>query len=293
TQVTAVLSQDWLRRIPSIISLDATPRQYDSLGVSYGHSSGPEWLENWKWRMNRDCFREARRLVTWSEWARQGLVNEYEVPAEKVTVIPPGVDTQAWRRPPGSPPLPGPVRILFVGGNLERKGGGLLLKAFRWLRQPDRVPAAGREPENSLELHLVTKDRVPAEPGVYVYDDMQPNSDRLRQLYFDSHIFCLPTDGDCLPMALSEAAAAGLPLISTRLAGIPEIVQEGRNGFLIQPGDAGALVDALQCLILDPSLRLQMGAEAAALARREFDAGRNTARLIGLIKQIAGDGSKG
>lgn len=275
TQVPAVLSTGWIRRIPSIVSLDATPRQYDSLGQFYAHPQGPAWLEQLKWKLNRDCFRAARHLVTWSAWARQGLIDDYEVAPEKVTVIPPGVNTSEWVRPSPRARHDGPVKILFVGGNLERKGGLLLLEAFRALG------TAG------AELHLVTKDVVPARPGVYVYNAMQPNSAALRQLYHDCDIFCLPTYGDCLPMVLSEAGAAGLPSISTRVAGIPEIVRDGETGLLVPVGDVAALTTALKRLIETPELRLSQGARAADVVAQEFDAQRNAVRLLNLLKREA------
>jgi glycosyltransferase involved in cell wall biosynthesis len=126
-----VLSTAWLKRIPSVVSLDATPIQYDALGRVYGHTPGAAWLERVKWQLNRDCFRAARHLVTWSAWAKKGLVDEYEVPAEKVTVIPPGVHVREWLNPRPRVLHDGPVKILFVGGDFERKGGLLLLEAFR------------------------------------------------------------------------------------------------------------------------------------------------------------------
>lgn len=275
TQVPAVLSTRWIKRIPSIVSLDATPLQYDALGTAYHHGRGPAWLEHIKWRMNRACFHAARRLVTWSTWARQSLVDDYDVPANKITVIPPGVNTDEWLRPAPRVLHDGPVKILFVGGNLERKGGLLLLEAFRRLRSLN------------VELHLVTRDTVPAEPGLFVYNDMQPNSAPLKQLYYESDIFCLPTYGDCLPMVLSEAGATGLPGIATRIAAIPEIVQDGTTGFLIPPGDVPALVATLQRLIDNPTLRLDMGARAIELVKREFDARHNAYRLLDLLKQEA------
>ncbi len=273
TQVPAVLSTSWIKRIPSVVSLDATPLQYDALGAAYSHGRGPAWLEHTKWRMNRDCFRAARRLVTWSTWARQSLVDDYEVPTDKITVIPPGVNTGEWRRPTPRVTHDGPVKILFVGGHLERKGGLLLLEAFRVVRSPH------------VELHLVTRDTLPAEPGLFVYNDMQPNSAPLKQLYYDSDIFCLPTYGDCLPMVLSEAGATGLPAISTRIAAIPEIVQDGTTGLLIPTGDVSALVTALRRLIEHPTLRLDMGTRALDLVTREFDAQLNALRLLDLLKQ--------
>lgn len=284
TQVTAVLSQSWLRRIPSVVSLDATPLQYDALGEFYAHAAGPRWLEQWKWRLNHNVFHAARHVVSWSEWAKAGL-SAYAVPADKVTVIPPGVNVADWTPPAARRHDAETVKILFVGGDLERKGGKLLLKAFRTLRATATTTAAP-----ALELHLVTRTAVPPEPGLFVYNNMQPNSPRLKQLFFDSDIFCLPTYGDCLPLALAEAGAAGLPLVAADVAAIPEIVQEGVTGFLAPRGDVDALAETLQRLIDQPELRRRLGDQAAQLVAAEHDAGRNARRLLALLKDVAGCG---
>jgi glycosyltransferase involved in cell wall biosynthesis len=265
--------------------LDATPQQYDALGAYYAHQAGPGWLETLKWRANVRCFQQAHKIVAWSQWTKSGLLDEYGVPAEKVVVIPPGVNSREWRRP--TPRLPSdtaaskPVKILFVGGDLQRKGGDLLLQAFRALRQEK----AG----NAIELHLVTRDTVATEPGLFVYHNMQPNSAPLKALFHDADIFCLPTYGDCLPMVLSEAGAAELPSVATNVAGIGEIVKEGETGFLIPTGDVAALTKALRTLVENPALRQSQGAKAAALVQREFDAERNTERLLALMKQCVAD----
>jgi glycosyltransferase involved in cell wall biosynthesis len=272
TQVPAILAADWVKRYPSIVSLDATPLQYDRLGEFYRHDTGPVWLERMKWGLNRDCYLAARHLVTWSRWARQGLIDEYEVPAEKVTVIPPGVDVSEWARPTPRERNSGPVRILFVGGNLERKGGSLLLQAFRALRPL------------GVELHLVTKDPVAPEPGIFVYNDLQPNSQPLKDLYHKCDIFTLPTSGDCLPMVLSEAGAAGMAVVSTRVAAIPEVVRHEDTGLTIPPGDAQALEEALRRLVQQPDLRLRFGERAQAHIARDYDVRKNANDLIDLLK---------
>lgn len=274
TQVPAVLASNWVRRVPSVISLDATPLQYDRLGQFYAHVSGTAWLERLKWRLNRDCFHAAQHLVTWSAWAKQGLVDEYDVLPKKITVIPPGVDIAAWARPP-RPRAAGPVKILFVGGDLKRKGGQLLLQAFRALRPL------------GVELHLVTKTLLIPEPGLFVYNDVQPNSDTLTHLMHACDIFCLPTYGDCLPMALSEAGAAGLPLVSTDVAAIPELVRDGENGFLVPVGDDVALTRTLGELVRNADLRRRLGARAAALVAEQFDVRRNAQQLLNVLKCTA------
>jgi glycosyltransferase involved in cell wall biosynthesis len=275
TQVPAILAQRWLRRIPGIVSLDATPLQYDELGAFYKHEQGPAWLEAWKWRLNRNCFRSARRLVAWSEWTKLGLVRDYEVPAEKITVIPPGVNVHEWRRPTPRVPHANPVKILFVGGDLERKGGLVLLEAFRALRHL------------GLELHLVTKDRPAPEPGVFVYNGLQANSQPLKDLYHTCDIFALPTFGDTFAMVLSEAGASGMAIISTNMAAIPEFVRNGETGLTVSAGDAASLTQALRDLATNPTLRMTLGERAMAHVTRHHDAPTNAGILLDLLKAEA------
>lgn len=276
TQVPAVLAQSWLPKIPAIVSLDATPRQYDRLGEFYDHETGPSWLEQKKWQLNVTCYQKARHLITWSEWAKQGLVDEYEVPPDKITVIPPGVNTADWQRPfPPQLDPQTPVKILFVGADFERKGGPILLQAFRQLRET-----------NQAELHLVTRDALLPEAGVTIYNNMQANSPELRQLFHSSHIFCLPSFGDCLPLVLAEAGAAGLPLIATDVAAIPELVRHRQTGLIVPPRDVKALREALQQLITLPQLRLDYGQQAQLLVQQAHDAPTNTTRLLTLMKKI-------
>lgn len=278
TQVAAVFMTDWMQRIPTIVSLDATPQQYDMLGAYYAHQSGPSWLEGVKWRANYHAFQRAHSLVAWSQWTKEGLVNGYGMPEEKIAVIPPGVNSREWSRPTPRIKHSGPTKILFVGGDLQRKGGDLLLQAFRALREiySETQP---------IELHLVTRDPVAAEAGVFVYRNMVPNSSTLKALFHACDIFCLPTYGDCLPMVLSEAGAAGMPLVSTNVGGIGEVVKNGENGFLVPTNNVVALAIALRTLIENPILRLEQGARAAELIGRNFDAERNTERLLTLMKQ--------
>lgn len=279
TQVPAVLCLDWLRRVPAVVSLDATPLQYDALGASYGHSAGASWLEGLKWRLNRAVFQRARHLVAWSEWARTGLAEGYGVDPARVTVLPPGTQVEAWKRPVPREAHGDPMRVLFVGADAERKGGALLLEAVRSLRG-----------SISIELDLVTRSPIEPGPGIRVHHGVQANSDTLRRLYHEADVFCLPTEGDCLPLVLAEAAAAGLPIVSTRIAAIPEVVREGETGLLTQPRDLAGLMGALQRLAGDEQLRLAMGQRAAALAATEHDAGCNALRILEILKRAASAG---
>jgi glycosyltransferase involved in cell wall biosynthesis len=278
TQVPAILNLDRLRRYPTVVSLDATPRQYDELGTHYEHATGGRRVEHAKWRANRACFARAEAIVTWAAWTKRGLVADYEVPEDKVHVIPPGVITGEWVRATADDPPDGPLRVLFVGGDLARKGGDRLVDSVRTLRHDGL----------DIEVDLVTRDDVPPQAGVRVHHGLQPNSAPLIELYQRADVFCLPTLGDCLPMVLSEAGAAGLPLVATQVGAIDEIVRDGETGLLVPPSDTVALTDALRRLAQDPAMRQRLGAGAAATVHAAFDATANARRLVDLLLHVAG-----
>ena len=194
-------------------------------------------------------------------------------------MIPPGVDLAMWERPqPRSTREGDTVRLLFVGGDLTRKGGDLLIEATRRLRADASLP--------DVELHLVTKSTVAVEPGIHVHAGMSPNSPELIALYHSCDIFCLPTLGDCLPMVLSEAGAAGMALVSTDVGAIHEVVRDGETGLLIPPGDVEALTVALRTLVADGALRERLAAGANALVRRDYDATANAHRIVSLLLSV-------
>ena len=283
TQVLAVFARRQMRGLPTVVSIDATPAQYDALGPFYAHKRASEPIEFVKRRLNRDTFLRAAHVVSWSEWGKASLIAEYGVPESKISVIPPGVHISRWCRPDGSlPAVENTVRVLFVGGDLERKGGTLLLQAVRNIRRD----LAERKSSLQIELHMATTADVPAQEGVVIHRGLQPNSPQLISLYHQAHVFCLPTLGDCLPMVLSEAGAAGLPLISTRIGAIPEIVRDGETGLLVESGDLSSLTAALARLVDDPALRQHLGSAARQLVTARFDAERNAQELVELLYRV-------
>jgi glycosyltransferase involved in cell wall biosynthesis len=274
TQVPAVLAGKLAQRRPYAISTDLTPIQYDQFSLHYRHHPDRPGLRKiFKHRMNVLAFRGATQLFPWSNWARQSLISDYGVDSRKIEVIPPGVDIATWI--PAAKNSTGPLCILFVGGDLYRKGGDLLLQAFRSL-------APG-----SAKLILVTKTQVPAEPGVYVYNNLQPNSATLRQLFQTSDVFVLPTAAEAFGIAAIEAGAAGLAAIVTAVGGLTDIVVDGENGFVIQPGDVQSLSERLRLLASDAGLRERMGKVARQRVETYFDARRNAERIVSRLLEVA------
>jgi glycosyltransferase involved in cell wall biosynthesis len=191
-----------------------------------------------------------------------------------VTVVPPGVDVELWRRADARDPRRARLGVLFVGGDLKRKGGDLLLEAAERLRADPAVPP--------FDLHLVTRSEVEPRDGVVVHR-LSPNSPELIALYKSCDVFCLPTLGDCLPMVLSEAGAAGLALIATDVGAIHEVVRDGQTGLLVGPGDLDGLTAALRRVLTDEQLRRKLGEAAAEHVRSAYDAAANAAQLCELL----------
>jgi glycosyltransferase involved in cell wall biosynthesis len=276
TQVSALLARAVMRAIPTVVSVDATPRNFDDEGAAYGHRRQGELAERLKLAVNRRALREAGAVVAWNRWARDSLVADYGVPADRVSVIPPGVDVARFR--PGEPrPAGSPVRVLFVGGDFERKGGHDLLEAVRGL-------------DAEVEVDMVT-GRAPAvaraEPWVRVWEGLTPQSPQLVDLYGQADVFVLPTRGDCLAQVVAEAMASGLPVVTTRVGAMSEMVQHGVTGHLVPPRSPRALREALAALIADPAGRRAMGAAGLEAARRDHDAERNWDRIFGLMQELA------
>jgi len=280
TQVTSLLSAGFMKSVPSVISLDATPLQYDAMGSFYGHNpSANSSLENWKKGLNIKAFHAARHLVTWSEWAKASLVADYQVPADKVTVIPPGIDTKNWDFTQHTKDSrPGQTKLLFVGGDFPRKGGDTLLAAMRSL------PA-----DLGIELDIVTKDQpdIAGCGNVRVHNGLKPNSKPLMDLFANAHVFVFPTRGDCLPLAVMEALTAGLPVITSDVGALSEAVTDNITGLVVPPDDVEALAKAITYLAGHPDERQKMSTAARAVGLERFDAVTNYRRLVQVVKSVA------
>jgi glycosyltransferase involved in cell wall biosynthesis len=282
TQVTALFSPAIMRQIPTIVSLDATPLNYDSVGCYYGHRpAGDGLLDRQVYRLNHRVFHAATGLVVWSDWARRSLELDYGVDPARVRVLAPGAapayfDIGARRASDTADRLPerGPVRLLFVGGDFRRKGGPLLLECVRGLLG------------ERCELHIVTQESVAPQPNVYVHRGLGPNSPELLRLFAEADVFVLPSMAECLAVVLMEATAAGLPVVTTEVGALGEAVQRGESGLVVGAGDGQALYEALAALVSDRERRQRMGRAGHALARQKFDAGRNNRALVDLVVEM-------
>ena len=272
--------RSYLFRLPlRIISTDdapaVDPEQYPFHPADRGKAP---WRKRLRLAIDLWRSRRADYLIPFSTWAAGLHVNGAGKPASLVTPIHVGIDLSLWPDRDRSAAAPAPVeriKLLFVGGEFVRKGGDLLLETFR------------RHFSDVAELHLVTKSPLPdLPPHTYVYKDMNANDPRLAELYRRADLFVLPTTSDLSSWVTLEAMASGCPAIVTPVGGIGDLVKPGVTGLLVQPGDMEGLRAAIQSLIDDPDRCRQMGLAARRYVEQEFDAAKNVARMMAIMKSL-------
>jgi glycosyltransferase involved in cell wall biosynthesis len=217
--------------------------------------------------------RKADALIPFSNWAGNILASGVGIPRERISPIHVGLDLEEWESPKRSESRSDKARLLFVGGDFDRKGGNHLLAAFRQL-------------DSLAELHLVTEhvpEGLPA--GVHVHTGIRPNDARLRALYREADIFVLPTTSDLVPWVVLEAMASGCPVVSTPVGGIADLVVEGETGLLVPVGDIPRLTEAIRTLIADPQLRQRMGRNGRGRVEARFSAEKNVPRILQVMKR--------
>lgn len=264
---------------PYVITTDITPLLHDTMSAHYGRPvTKNKLLRAYKHHHHVSMFRNAQRILPWSNWVRESLISEYGVEPHRIQVIPPGVDLDLWRPGDGVDTAAAedkPVRILFVGGDFHRKGGDLVLRAFAKL------------PKGQATLDIVTRTQLDGGPDITVHNGIEPNSPKLLELYQSSHLFVFPTQAEAFGIVAAEAAATGLPVIATDVGGLSDIVVHGENGFLFAHDDEVQLAAHLQEVIEQPGLRAQMGAAGRARAEKLFDADKNAKRVLEAVIEAA------
>lgn len=268
---------DLIAAAPAFLVMDMTPVQMEAMGELYGYSrTRARFLGRWKRHATERLYQQAVHLFPWNNWVAHSLREDYGVPPEKITPLSPGVDIDLYRPDPAAKPKDGTVRLLFVGGDFARKGGDLLL---RWARET-RIATP-------WELHIVTRSDVPDMPHVVVHRNLSNNSAELVRLYQQSDVFVLPTRADCYSLVALEAMACGLPVMISRLGGIPEIVQDQQTGYLIDPDDYRGFTTYLERLVSQPDLRNRLGVVARRRACEQFSCRANLEQILATMKANA------
>jgi glycosyltransferase involved in cell wall biosynthesis len=215
-------------------------------------------------------------------------LNESDVP---IHTIYHGLDTSLFA-PVGAAGEQEMPTILAVGRFVAKKGFPYLVRACHLLRQRGiafQCVIVGEEEEDTpVVQELIAKLQL--EEVITVHRAV--TQERLRQIYADCTVMALPCqitadgDRDGIPNVLVEAMAMGIPVVSTTVSGIPELIDHGVNGLLVPQKDAEALADALEELLGDATLRRLLGQAARQKVTRRFDSRQTTVALKRLFEQM-------
>ena len=228
----------------------------------------------------------ARFVVTVSDYNRRHLAAFAD--SGRIVRIYNGLDLDRFV-PNGTSPAEPPL-VLAVGRLIEKKGLGDLVRACALLRARGlafRCSIVGKGP---LERELKALVRELRLEGTVELAGPQPR-ERLLELYRRASVFVAPcvvgADGnrDGLPTVLPEAMALGVPVVSTDVTGIPELVEDGTTGIVVPQHDPSALADAVARLLEDRTTASAFAAAARARVERDFDLHENVAQLRALFEE--------
>lgn len=275
-QVHALFDQDVA---PSVLYIDCTHRQSAALWPAWNPLRG-RVLEDW-YRREQQSYDRARHLFAFSEATRRSLLDDYGVPADKVTVV--GAGANLSQLPVAAPARAAgePLTILFIGNDFARKGGSVLLDAFDLVRRalPDaRLVLVGARPD------------VAPRPGVTVLGRVHDRA-RIAELYRSASVFCLPSFFDPYPLVLLEAMAYGVPVVTTAQAGTPEILTDRRTGRLVPVGAVAELAEALLESHRDPRAAAGWAAAARRDVEERFTWDRVVDRMAPALEALASGGA--
>jgi len=280
TQVSLFL-RDFRKRVPAVDSMDMTPVLLARNGDYYQYrprAGNVETFRNFKHNLTRRIFQEAAYLLPWSNWTKASLVDDYGISESKIKVLPPGINLEKWTRGQNvkARAKGRNLQILFVGGEFLRKGGDVLLRV------------AMQDEFKNFNFHFVTKSfEGPRPPNVFVYDNLGSNHRSLVELYEDADIFVLPTRADFFSIASLEAMAMEVPVITTNVGGIEDIIQNGKNGFMVQVNDEHAIVERLRQLVHSRILRKTLGRNGRKSIEVKFNLRKNARTIVEYLKLAA------
>lgn len=223
--------------------------------------------------VQRVTFGTCSEVVALSEYWRREIAKNST--AERITVVPNAVDPSRYDPSPGSEP----PSVVFISHLIERKGVDQFLEA---------LTAVHTEVED-FDVHIAgdgpLRERVEAFAGEYdnVSYHGYVSEEKKRELLTSSSIYVLPTLAEGLPIAILEAMAAANAIVSTRVGGIPDLVEE-TNGRLVSPSDIDSLCDELICLLLSSEEARTMGEQNRILIESSYNWDEVTETLLNIYE---------
>jgi glycosyltransferase involved in cell wall biosynthesis len=248
----------------------AAARQLGITHVITMHGSD-KVMARWQRRLAlRLAFAASRAVVAVSRATHAHMAKVMRMPPEAILTIPNGITFTPGIREGVRSELgltDSNVLVLAVGNLVPRKGHIFLLRALAALENDSwHVAIAGRGDEEQRLLAFA------AEAGVADRVHLLGHRGDIPSLLAAADVYAMPSLWEGLPMALLEAMFAGKAIVASRASGIPEAIDEGKEGLLTDPGNEEQLKEVLSRLVTDPALRRRLGEAAQRRARAEFSA---------------------
>ncbi|MGF1522584.1 MAG: glycosyltransferase family 4 protein [Leptolyngbyaceae cyanobacterium] len=244
---------------------------------------GPHiFFEPHRWRVD-EKIRQASFVACISHFCRsQGMLFVAPEHWPKLRIIHCGVEPDLF---PSVPHQDQGKRLLYVGRLAAMKGLPVLFEALAQLREryPDlrlTVVGDGQErPEIEASAQRLNLGQMVDFVGY-------KSQAEVRSYLQQTDIFILPSFAEGVPVVLMEAMAAGVPVLTTRIAGVPELVVHGESGWLVPPGDQQSLADSLAMLVEDADLRQRLGEAGRAQVASDFNVETEAKKLADIFRQV-------
>lgn len=238
-------------------------------------------------RMGRWTIRQNIKVIAISEAVKRYLISEW-VSEHQIVRVYDGVDLRQYRpRQPISPD--NSIIVGLIGQIGERKGHLYLLEAARRLLQthPDlRFWIIGKEPAHSKEHYTDRLYQYVKENHLEQQIEFWGFRTDIPELLSRLDILILPSLQEPFGKIVIEAMAMAKPVVATNVGGVPEIVEDGKTGLLVLPGDSGAICQALQQLIEDQGMRDQMGREGRKRVEQMFSLEKHVHKIEQVYAEI-------
>jgi len=241
--------------VPIVYFLDAT---FIQLSKDYpAYSNLPDWNHRQAMQIEFNALHKSNHIIVSSEWAKNSVVHDYNIDPEKVSII--GLGANMIKIPDINELKllvakriieKEPIKLLFIGKNWKRKGGEYALNAFVSLNNMDI--------KTTLTIIGTVPPELPEDYGqlLQIVPSLDKNDEedflQLYKHFEDAHFFILPTRGDCTPIVFCEAAAFGLPVITTDTGGVKDVVKDGVSGIVLSMDASGTeYAEAIKNLYLE------------------------------------------
>jgi glycosyltransferase involved in cell wall biosynthesis len=235
---------------------------------------------NWFLRIfEESMLKRSNRIIAVSDFTRRELLQYYKVQADKIRVIHNGVDTRKFQPATDKRKAkqelgfnPDDIAVLSVGRLYARKGLFTLIESMpAVVRSFPRAKfvISGKGQSNEMKK-LVAHAQKLGVNGNIVFTGYYPDR-KLPRLYQAADVFAFSTFYENLPFAVLEALSTGLPVVTTRVGGIPEMIESGKNGFLVQPFNSRELSDRILYLLEHPAAASEMALLARKVILERFD----------------------